>query len=231
MKFTLLLLCFMIIAGSCKKLGIQPLEGEYVAVNTITITETKMFTAQGTITDKQIIRRFIEGRHLSGNIDPDITSENNNSAISIVFTPLTASIHVDSRTSEAQLNYLSDKKMLLISKDSLQKFTPTVKNRCDLIAEKIYIDNPFYVCKDMPSQTGFSSFCKYREQVPIEINNGQPSILLTSVIGTNGSSGSANNCLISNQNFWKHYNNDLSKHLVTGDTVVIQAKSLTLIKR
>jgi hypothetical protein len=207
------------------------LEGEYVAGNTIDVIETKMFTSGGTITDKQFIKNFFQRRNLSGIINPDITSESNTSSISIHFTPLTAIIHVDSRISEAQIIYQYEKILLLASQDSFQKFVPTVKSRCDLISEKVYIDNPVYVCKDVSSTSGFSSVCKYREQIPIEIDNDQVSIPITSIVGTNGSFASVNHCLISNQNFWKNYNNELSKHLVAGDTVVIQAKSLPLTKR
>ena len=229
-------ICFLIpvlILISCKKSrDAISLPGTYKSGNMEKVYPPVMITKQGQVTDLGIIKNFLQFRGLQGNFIFD------SSSIQVLGNVLTltidqnnkVSILKDSSTSmvAGEIINQTSTQIVIAGNDSVEGTVPSYySSRCDTLnITSVIPPKTYYI---LPVGT-YNSFSKYRPMFPVEIKNQSLVLpLLKSVVSCyNGSSKFCSDYTVEQ---WNIFNPSIVAQLQTGDTILYQAKDVTLLKQ
>ncbi len=233
------LLMIPAILFSCKKNNDSlQLAGQYKTNTSGSIGPVMMYTSTGQVTDIAAIKSFLKSRGiedvftfnshifaLTANDFLQLTiSQNNTVSVQTNFSPEPKQAEIISQTSS---------QFMVAFIDSAQILMPSSGDRCETLHSAIKkVDPPkqYYI---IPPSTGYRSFYKFRPTFPIEIENGQlflplTTFMVSTVDPTNPIFGFF--CVSWFNNERNTFNPDVIKLLHAGDTIAYQAKKVKLLR-
>lgn len=240
---TFLLVSGLLILAGCRKDEPEAkagLTGDYLLGNVISTAPIVMYTQGGPITNQALIDRFLARRSLPPSMfsrtDAPVPNgasftlqiEANKQARFINTSPGSRDTVTMDITSQLP-NYV-----VLTRRDSATSATSSsglvyTPSRCETLGEQMEVENPIKRCKTAISAAGISTRCRSRPLYLLKINAGQ--LHIPQLSWSIASSRANSSCGSSLGNVWNLFNQGVVTQLAAGDTVVVQERSVALLKK
>ena len=221
---------------SCKKDNNSlQLAGQYKPNTNGSVGPVIMYSSQGQVTNAVAIQSFLQRQGVenefifSGSSFPI----GSNDLFTLAITQnnkVTISAAILTEPRQAEIVDQTSSQLLIALIDSVQSFIPIGNNnRCAVLYPAIKKINSEKKYTPLPPGSGYSGVFTFRTMFPIEIENGQFTLPLTTFLVS--SSTVNNSCMNSASNEWNTFNPDIITQLQTGDTIVYQTKRVQLLKQ
>lgn len=216
------------------------LTGDYLMGDVVVTAPIVMYTRGGPITNPGLIDRFLSRRNLTP------------SAFSRTDVPVPPTARFALRIEANQqarwfvpapggrdtvlLDVMSQRPNYVVlarrdsatdgSSSSTLVYTPS---RCETFGAQMEVENPVKRCRTTYSSAGIAIRCRFRPLFLLKITAGQLSVpqlswSLSANLGGSGCGSGANNV-------WNLFNPGVVAQLTAGDTVVVQERSIALVKK
>lgn len=241
MKLPFFSLAFgLLIFAGCSKDAPQAakvvLDGEYQAGATVATAPIKMYTKDGEVTNQALIDRFLSRRTWAAAYFPrtntpipttsslKVLIRGNNQASLITTSPgRTDTLKTDITAQRAAYAVLSGRDSVSVLSSS------NATGRCDLLSEQMEAEQPTKRCVALPPVTGYSRQCRFRPVRLLKIDAGQLVIPQLSWLVQSGQQ--YNSCGYAASGSWNLFNTGILNQLMAGDTLVVQQRTIALLKK
>lgn len=236
----LFLLAILATFISCNKNNDLPnLIGEYKTDTIASLTPVRMFTANGEVTDMEIIREYLEKKGANrfnfnriSSLTPDfmtLTFIENKEVI--VKTPF-------SNTVKSELIKRTATELLIAYPDSMLVYTsggliPKTHSRCDTLSRALQNIDPPRVYYRFSAAVGIGDFYTFRPIFQVRIKNNRLFLPLISYVVNSEPKTPVSYyyCRQTSMDNHNSFNVNVIGQLQTGDTIVYQEKEVAFIKQ
>ncbi|MBF9143377.1 hypothetical protein [Hymenobacter properus] len=195
-----------------------------------------MYTKDGEVNNPALIDRFLSRRSWAAGFFPrtdtpipttasfKIIIRGNNQA-NLITTSSGRSDTVKTDITAQRPDYA-----VLTGRDSLTVLSPASgMGRCEVLIGQMEKEQPVKRCVPMSLATGYSRQCKFRPVRLLKINAGQLFIPQLSWLVQSGPL--YNSCGYTASGSWNLFNAGIPGQMVAGDTVVVQERTIALVKK
>ncbi|MBC8083512.1 MAG: hypothetical protein H7Z21_09900 [Hymenobacter sp.] len=234
-----------LLLGSCQKDGgtIPQLDGNYETDTTVVPATIQFYTTGGKrITDLAAIKSFIRRQRVDDYFSFGNQQIPANNSVELIVradkvTLVTKQPNQPNDTTETEITAKSQEHLTLTLIAESRVFRSTSNSsfsNCEELGSKIKTVYPAYpTCQALSPATGYSSLCTIRPVRVLSLQDGKPVLTLLSwvVKASRRAGAAASECSLAYSNEWNTFNSSLPAQLVGGDTIMVQAKEINLVKR
>lgn len=230
----------LLMLGGCSKDREEAtlvLAGEYQANSTIVTAPITMYTSTGVVNNQAVVDGYLRRQALSAAYfsRTDLPTPAANSLAIIIRqnkqVNFISSYPTRTDTVKAEITSQLAKYVVLSNRDSVAGFSSaSAANRCAQLSAQMPIEKPVKRCVGMSPASGYSQYCKYRPVEVVAINAGQLYIPLLSW-SLKSSPSVYSNCGSASYGSWNLFNKAVLNQLASGDTLVMQERSIALTKK
>lgn len=217
------------------------LDGTYEAAGTLTAAPIIMYTKDGPVNNPALVDKFISRQYYATNF----FSRNDVVLPAMNYGSLTLSIRGNKRatfttvypsngftdTLKTEITAQHATHFVATKLDSVSSFTSaTSTDRCSQLATQMEVESPVKRCVRVSAATGYSQLCKFRPIQVIRINAGQLLLPRLSWLIQSGNSRSSA-CGRAASGASNLFNTGILNQLVVGDTLLMQERTIALIKK
>lgn len=246
MKHVSLLLAFglMLFAG-CGKDGPEAakpvLDGDYQAAGTLATAPIVMYTKNGPVNNPALVDRFLSRQyHANGFFSrTDVAlpalnygsltlsiRENKHATFTTVYPSNGFTSTLKTEITAQQATYFVAAKL-----DSVTTFIPAASaNRCSQLSTQMEVAAPVKRCVNVSMATGYSQLCTFRPIQLVKIDAGQLYIPRLSWLIQSGNLRSSG-CGLATGGAANLFNPAVLNQLAAGDTLVVQERTIALVKK
>jgi len=234
----------LLVAAGCSKDKNEPeakpvLDGEYQVSNTLVAAPITMYTKDGPVSNQALIDRFLSRRTWAVSLFsrtntpiPTTSSlavviKGNNRAYFISTAPGASR----SDTLKTDITAQQAKYAVCTERDSISVLTSTnATGRCDVLTGQMQAELPVKRCVPLSMATGYSRQCRFRPVRVLKIDAGQLFIPQLSWLVQSGQTPYGT-CGFASSGAWNVFNTGVLSQLTAGDTIVVQERTIALLKK
>lgn len=217
------------------------LDGNYEAAATLATAPITMYTKDGPVNNPALVDRFLSRQYYASGF----FSRNDVALPAMSYGSLTLSIRAnkqatfttvypgngfrDSLKTEITAQYSNH--FVATKLDSVSNFTTaTSADRCSQLSTQMEVASPVKRCVNVSLATGYSQLCKFRPIQVVKIDAGQLYIPRLSWLIQSGNQRTSG-CGRATGGASNLFNPAVLNQLVAGDTLVVQERTIALIKK
>lgn len=241
MKHVFLLLAFgLMLAAGCSKNDPEAakvvLDGEYQTSAVVATAPVRMYTKDGAVTNQALIDRFLSRRTWAAALFPrtDVPTPpnawlrvliyGNNQANLVTTSPgRTDTLKTDITAQRADYAVLSGRDSVAVSSSS------GTTNRCELLVGQLEMEQPVKRCVALSLASGYSRQCRFRPIRLLKIDAGRLLVPQLSWLVQSGTQYTS--CGYTASGAWNLFNAGMLGQLAAGDTLVVQERTIALVKK
>lgn len=246
MKHVSFLLAFgLILAAGCSKDGPEAtkliLDGDYEAASTLATAPIVMYTQNGPVNNPALVDRFLSRQYYASGF----FSRNDVALPAMNYGSLTLSIRGNKQatfttvypsngfTDVLKTEIIAHQATYFVAAklDSVSIFTSAGSaNRCSQLSTQTEVASPVKRCVNVSMATGYSQLCTFRPIQVVKIDAGQLYIPRLSWLIQSGNPRNSG-CGLATGGSANLFNPAVLNQLAAGDTLVVQERTIALIKK